>query len=92
LANDRFPEAITEARLAIAQWGSTLGTEAELAWLALIAAESESGQEAEARADLLKFHATPRTYRSITDVRKVPFLAANSKLLESSRHTGMPEE
>jgi DNA-binding winged helix-turn-helix (wHTH) protein/TolB-like protein len=92
LANDRFPDAITEARLAIAQWGSTVGTEAELPWLALIAAESEGGQEAEARADLQKFHATPRTYRSITDVRKVPFLAANAKLLESLRHAGMPEE
>src|SRR5262249_53482779 len=43
LANDRFDEAITEAQLAIAQ---NVGRDA---WLALIAAESENGQDAGAR-------------------------------------------
>jgi len=92
LANDRFPEAIAEARLAIAQWGSTVGREAEQPWLALIAAESESGQEAEARADLQKFLATPRTSRTIAEVQHVPSQASNSKLLEGLRRAGMPEE
>ena len=48
LANDRFPEAITEAQLAMAQWQSNVGRDTEGAWLALIAAESENGQDAEA--------------------------------------------
>jgi TolB-like protein/DNA-binding winged helix-turn-helix (wHTH) protein len=92
LANDRIPEAIAEARLAIAQLDLNVGRAAEPSWLALIAGESESGQEAQARADLHQFIATRRTYRSITEVRKDPVLARNSNLLEGLRHAGMPEE
>lgn len=47
-----FPQAIAEARLAIAQWQNDLGRNPEGSWLALIAAESENGQDAEARAAL----------------------------------------
>jgi tetratricopeptide (TPR) repeat protein len=92
LANDRFPEAITEAQLAIAQWQSNVGRDAEFPWLALIAAESENGQDAEARADLQKFLAVPRTYRSIAEVKKLPQLARNSRLVEGLRRAGMPAE
>src|SRR5215469_16952570 len=86
LANDRFAEAITEAQLAIAQ---NVGRDA---WLALIAAESENGQDAEARASLQKFLAMPRTYRTLAEVQKTPPFAANGKLLDGLRRAGMPEE
>jgi hypothetical protein len=59
--------------------------------LVLIAAESENGQTAEARADLQKFLATPRSFRSIAEVQKLPQLAGNSKLLEGLRRAGMPD-
>jgi TolB-like protein len=61
LVNDRFPEAIAQARLAIAGIPPESGRITEYPWLALIAAESANGQDAEARADLQKFLATPRT-------------------------------
>jgi hypothetical protein len=92
LANDRFPEAIAEARLAIGEYPPEGGRSAEGPWLTLIAAESEGGQDAEARADLQKFLATPRSFRSIAEVQKLPQLAANSKLLAGLRLAGMPEE
>jgi hypothetical protein len=69
------------------------GRGAEIAWLVLIAAQSENGQTTEARADLEKFLATPRTYRSVAEVQKLPVeWAANSKLLAGLRLAGMPEE
>jgi DNA-binding winged helix-turn-helix (wHTH) protein/TolB-like protein/Flp pilus assembly protein TadD len=86
LANDRLAEAITEAQLAIAQNGR------HSAWLALIAAESQNGQDAEARVSLQKFLAMPRTYRTLAEVQKNPAFAANGKLLDGLRHAGMPEE
>jgi tetratricopeptide (TPR) repeat protein len=92
LGNDRLPEAIAEAQLAIAQWQSNAGRDAEAPWLALIAAESENGQDAEARADLQKFLATPRSYRSVGEVQKNQQLAANGKLLDGLRRAGMPAE
>jgi TolB-like protein/tetratricopeptide (TPR) repeat protein len=92
VANDRFPEAIAEARLAIAQWPSDVGRPSEFAWLALIAAESENGQDAEARADLQKFLATPRTYRTLAEVQQFPQFAANRKLLDGLQRAGMPAE
>ena len=92
LANDRFPEAITQARLAIAEYPSESGRIAEYPWLVLIAAESASGQDAEARADLQKFLATPRTWRTMAEIQKFPYFAANPKLLEGLRRAGMPAE
>jgi TolB-like protein/Flp pilus assembly protein TadD len=92
LANEQYPEAIAQARLAMGEWPLESGWNAEVPWLVLIAAESENGQTAEARADLQKFLATQRTYRSIAEVEKLRFLRANSKLLEGLRHAGMPEE
>jgi adenylate cyclase len=92
LANDRYPEAIAQAQLAMGEWPPDGGRDAEVPWLVLIAAEKENGQTEEARADLQKFLATPRSYRSIAEVQKAPQLAGNSKLLEGLRHAGMPEE
>jgi adenylate cyclase len=92
LANDRFPEAIAEARLAIGEWHLEVGRVADFPWLALIAAESENGQDAEAHADLQKFLATPRTYRTMAEIQKNPQFAANQKLLEGLRRAGMPAE
>ena len=48
----RLPEAIAQAQLAIGEWSPEGGLDAEVSWLVLIAAESENGQTAEARADL----------------------------------------
>jgi DNA-binding winged helix-turn-helix (wHTH) protein/TolB-like protein len=90
LANDRFSEAIAQARLAIGEFPPNSGESAEGPWLALIAAESESGQDADARADLQKFLATPRTWGTMTSIEKAPFFAANPKLLEGLRRAGMP--
>jgi tetratricopeptide (TPR) repeat protein len=92
LANDRFPESIAQARLAISEFPPNSGRIAEYPWLALIAAESENGQHAEARADLQKFLATERTLRTMAEIQKLPLLAANPKLLEGLRGAGMPEE
>ena len=92
LANDRFPEAIAQARLAIAEYSTRERPQRRIPWLVLIAAESANGQDAEARADLQKFLATPRTWRTMAEIQKFPYFAANPKLLEGLRRAGMPEE
>jgi class 3 adenylate cyclase/TolB-like protein/Flp pilus assembly protein TadD len=92
LVNDRFTEAIEQARLAIAGMPPESSGSVETAWLALIAAESQNGQDTEARADLQKFLAMSRTYRTLAEVRKIPQFAANGKLLGGLRRAGMPEE
>jgi TolB-like protein len=94
LANDRFSEAIAEAQQARAGWETQgdVGRASEGAWLALIAAESENRQDAEARADLQKFLATPRTNRTLAEVRKTPPYAASLKLLDGLQRAGMPAE
>jgi adenylate cyclase len=90
LVNDRFPEAIAQARLAIGEFSPESGMIAEAPWLILIAAESANGQDAEARADLQKFLATPRTWRTTAEIQKFDYLAA-PKLLDGLRRAGMPE-
>jgi class 3 adenylate cyclase/TolB-like protein len=96
LANDRFPEAIAAAQLAISQWApQDAGRSAEIPWLTLIAAESEDGQDAQARADLQKFLATPRTLRTIADIQRAftfSHLATLRQLLDGLRRAGMPAE
>ena len=89
LVNDRFPEAIAQARLAIGEIPPESGS-AETPWLVLIAAESANGQDAEARADLQKFLATPRSWRTMAEIQKFDYLA-NPKLLDGLRRAGMPE-
>ena len=91
LVNDRFPEAIAQARLAIAEFSPDSGHNAEIPWLALIAAEGANGQDTEARADLQKFLAAPRTWRTMAAIQKFDYLAANPKLLDGLRRAGMPE-
>ena len=92
VANDRFIEAIPQARLAIAGFTSENGRDVEIPWLALIAAESLRGQEAQARADLEKFLAVPRTWRTMAEVGRFPLFAANTQLLEGLRRAGMPAD
>jgi tetratricopeptide (TPR) repeat protein len=95
LANDRFPEAIAAARLAITAWApQDAGRIAEISWLTLIAAESEDGQDAQARADLQKFLATPRMLRTIADIQRsgIMHLATLRQLLDGLRRAGMPAE
>jgi DNA-binding winged helix-turn-helix (wHTH) protein/TolB-like protein/Tfp pilus assembly protein PilF len=92
VANGRFPEAIAQARLAIAEFSSASGQDAELPWLALIAAESQDGQYAVACKDLQTFLATPRTWRTMAEFRKFPCWAASPRLLEGLRRAGMPDE
>jgi class 3 adenylate cyclase/TolB-like protein len=89
--NDRFPEAIEQARLAIAGLPAESGSVEDISWFTLIAAESANGQDAEARAGLQRFLATPRILRSIALMQKND-LAANPKLLDTLRHVGMPAE
>ena len=90
LVNDRFPEAIAQARLAIGEFPPESGRIAEAPWLVLIAAESANGQDAEARADLQKFLATPRSWSTMAEIQKFDYLAA-PKLLDGLRRAGMPE-
>ena len=90
LVNDRFPEAIAQARLAIGEYPPGSGRNGEAPWLVLIAAESANGQDAEARADLQKFLATPRSGRTMAEIQKFDYLAA-PKLLDGLRRAGMPE-
>ena len=90
LVNDRFPEAIAQARLAIGEFPPESGRIAEAPWLVLIAAESANGQDAEARADLQKFLATPRSWSTVAEIQKFDYLAA-PKLLDGLRRAGMPE-
>jgi tetratricopeptide (TPR) repeat protein len=91
LANDRFPEAIAQAHLAMAEFSPDAGRDGEAPWLTLIAAESANGRDVEARADLQKFLATPRVLNTMAAILKGPTFAANAKLLEGLRHAGMPE-
>jgi hypothetical protein len=61
-------------------------------WLALIAAESGSGEGAAACVDLQKFFITSRTWGSMAAIEKWPAFAANPKLLDGLRHAGMPAD
>jgi cytochrome c-type biogenesis protein CcmH/NrfG len=92
LANDRVPEAIAQAQRAIAEWPPEGGPDAEVPWLVLIAAESEDGQDAQARADLQNYLATPRTFRTIAEIQRSGLLhfATIRPLLDGLRRAGMP--
>ena len=90
LASGRALEAIDQARLAIPEFTAANGRVAELPWLVLIAAETASGRVEEARADLNRFLAVPRTWNTISALQVVPFLALNPVLLDGLREAGMP--
>ena len=92
LATGQFAEAEASARLAISEFPPGSGRFGELPSLAMIGAESSSGQEEAARADLQKFLVTRRRWDSMTEVEKWPAFAANPKLLYGLRRAGMPVE
>jgi TolB-like protein len=92
LALGRLAEAEAKARLAIGEMPRDIGRSEELPWLALIAATALSGNEKAARTDLQKFLAAPRSWHSMSEVRKWAAFATNPKLLEGLRRAGMPEE
>ncbi len=91
LATGKPREAIEAARLAVSEAPPGSGRAAEIAWLALIAAESEIGEDDAAHADLQKFLATARVWHNMAEVEKWAGFAANPKLIEGLRRAGMPE-
>jgi class 3 adenylate cyclase/TolB-like protein len=92
LAVGQFAAAIASARQSLAGYPPDVGRIGEVPWLALIAAESSSGEDAAARADLQKFLATPRSWGSMAAIEKWPAFAANTKLLDGLRRAGVPAE
>jgi tetratricopeptide (TPR) repeat protein len=92
LAIGRFGEAIDAARASISGFPPDTGRLAELPWLALIAAASDSGQDDEARADLERFLATPGSVQSMSQILRWPAVLANQNLLNGLRNAGMPAE
>jgi DNA-binding winged helix-turn-helix (wHTH) protein/TolB-like protein len=92
LAIGQWASAITFARQSLSGFPPDMGRVGEVPWLALIAAESVSGQDDAARADLRKFLATSRTWNSMAEIEKWPPFAANPRLLNSLRRAGMSTE
>jgi class 3 adenylate cyclase/TolB-like protein/Tfp pilus assembly protein PilF len=92
LAIGQFGAATASARRSLSGYPPNSGRLGEVPWLALIAAESGSGQDDAAPADLQKFLATSRSWGSMAAIEKWPAFAANPKLLDGLRHAGMPAE
>jgi len=92
VALGRFAEAIALAQGLFPAVPPNTGRFAEIPWLALIAAEGDSGQEAEGHADLQKFLATPRFWHNMSQVQKWPAFAANQNLLTGLHKAGMPPD
>jgi class 3 adenylate cyclase/TolB-like protein len=92
LANSRFDEAISQARLATGEFTKESGRFGEVPWVTLIAAEYQSGNVADAKAELQKFLSAPRTLVNLVAVKTMPYLAANTNLLDGLRGAGMPEQ
>jgi DNA-binding winged helix-turn-helix (wHTH) protein/TolB-like protein/Tfp pilus assembly protein PilF len=88
----QFAGAIASARQSLSGYPPNSGRLGEVPWLALIAAESGSGQDDTARADLQKFLAMPRSWHSMVEIEKWPAFAANPKLLDGLRRAGMPAD
>jgi tetratricopeptide (TPR) repeat protein len=91
LALGRFADAIATARLAIGEMPPDTGRCEEMPRLALIAATSAGGNDDVARADLQKFLTAPRSWHSMSEVKKWAAFAANANLLEGLRRARMPE-
>jgi DNA-binding winged helix-turn-helix (wHTH) protein/TolB-like protein len=89
VANGNFADAINHARLAIASISFGSGRDAELPWLALIAAESQNDQDEDACADLRRFLVSRRTWCSIAAFKETACWAASPNLLEGLRRAGM---
>ncbi|MDR3524995.1 MAG: adenylate/guanylate cyclase domain-containing protein [Acetobacteraceae bacterium] len=92
VAIGQLAEAISQARLATSEAPPDTGRAREFSWLALIAAESASGREAEASADLRVFLAKSPSLHSMAEIRKLAPLAANPNLLDGVQRAGMPAE
>jgi hypothetical protein len=71
-ANGRFDEAISQARLAVAELSNDSGQIAEVPWLALISAQYFSGNDTAAKAQLQNFLSRPRVLSNLAAVKKVP--------------------
>jgi TolB-like protein/tetratricopeptide (TPR) repeat protein len=91
LANDRFDEAAAQARLAAGETTPENVRFGEYPWLVLIAAEHALGHVAEAKADLKRFLAMPRSLATLAAVQ-MDSLSAVPQLLDGLRETGMPEQ
>lgn len=59
-ANGRFDEAISQARLAVAELPDDSGRAGEVPWLALISAQYLTGNDTAAKAQLQNFLSRPR--------------------------------
>jgi tetratricopeptide (TPR) repeat protein len=92
LAIGQFDAAIALAQRSLSEYPPDSGRLGEVPWLALIAAETSSGEDAAARADLQKFLATSRSWGSMAAIEKWPTFAVNPKLLDGLRRAGMPAE
>ena len=92
LAMGKPAEAIETARLSISEFPPGSGRVEEVPWLALIAAQSSSGQDDSARADLQKFLSTPRSWHSMAEVQQWPAFNANAPLMDGLRKAGMPDD
>jgi DNA-binding winged helix-turn-helix (wHTH) protein/TolB-like protein len=92
LAVGQVMEAIAMARASISEFPPNTGRLAEFPWLALIAATSDNGQNAEARVSLRGFLAIPRSWHSMSQIRTWPAFVANRNLLDGLRSAGMPAE
>ena len=92
VAIGRFADAIAAARASISGFPPDADRAAELPWLALIAATSNSGQGDAAREKLQRFLAAPRAGSNMAAIRNWPLLAADPNLLNGLRAAGMPDE
>lgn len=93
LANDRFDEAISQARLAVTGFTPDSGVIGEIPWLAMIAAEALAGHEGEAQADLQRFLSTLRTLKTLAAVQmKAPAVRAVPQAMDGLQRAGMPSE
>jgi tetratricopeptide (TPR) repeat protein len=90
LAIGQSAEAMAMARVSISESPPVIGRAAELPWLALIAATSDTGQNDEARADLQKFLAAPRSWHGMSQIQQTAVFVANQNLLNGLRNAGMP--
>jgi Flp pilus assembly protein TadD len=90
-ANGRFDEAISQARLAVAELPNDSGRTVEVPWLALISAQYLSCNDTAAKSQLQNFLSRPCMLSNLAAVKKVPTLAATPRLLEALRGAGMPQ-
>ena len=89
VATGQNAAAIERAQMAIQSFPSDSGWIGEYPWLALIAAQAASGDEAGARDTLRRFLAQPRRLSNVAAVKATPQMGANAALQEGLRRAGM---